>query len=87
MEEVLETLNNIQLKRGRITFGWDDWLKPRGEEPVEAEVIDLGSEVPDPDGVILLAGQQPVGVMVEFKSGRGHVWEWYSLLSELVIDG
>ena len=47
-----------------LTFGGDDGLEAGREEVVELEIVDLRAEVPHPDGVVLLPGQDTVGVVV-----------------------
>ena len=53
-----------------LTFGWFDGLEPRGEELVEAEILDIRREIPDPDAVILFPGHQPGRVVIELVADR-----------------
>ena len=51
-----------------FTFSGDYGLESGGEESVELEIVNLRSEVTNPDRVVLLSWQQPIGVVVQFKS-------------------
>ena len=68
-----------------LTFGRLDGLEPGREEAVEHEVIDLGGQVPDPDGGVLLARHQPRRVMVQLPPRRLETNWMLPLFSAIVV--